>query len=297
MKIPFLLVTNLLTISLFSSPEALACSCACWSNAQQASQRPGVITAVVETKISHNDGSALIDVKKVLKGPATTGEIRVLGQDGQNCNGSLVTDTSVPWVLLFSQTDDGYQSVACAESALPLFADGSAEIELGEKARVTREELQRLLDYRLVPSVKGLSCNFGVSRMFVNLDSPEQPEWDLNIFESKSTNKPEDLSLDYQRDLAGNGPRLGKIHASAFVYRLRADEFSINVNLTDPFFATRSATSGIVSMRNSYEAGPLSVTRFTKFDGGNSVEGSPFLSHTTSVECRLNVGLPLVAVE
>ncbi len=286
---------GLFAAAFFLTPTfSFACSCAGWSSAQQGAQKSGALVAIVETKADLGGGLATVQIKQSLKGNQPTGEISVLGQDGLNCNGELILDKGVPWVLLFQKVDGKYYSLACGEAALPITAENKVQLTLGEKTEISLNDFRDLVSYRKVPTVKGLSCAFAANRTYVNLDSPEDPAWSFSFYETAASDA--SMNVDFERDLGGRGPRIGMFKGSASAHMIRPDEFGISVSMTDPFFTSTAHTSGTIDLRRSYTSSPLSITRYTKLDGSDYVIDNPFLAHTTSADCSVHVGLPLIPV-
>jgi hypothetical protein len=285
-----------LTASVFfvSSTNAFACDCRSWSNAQQASLREGTLVAKVETIQNYDDGRALVKISEMLKGELAETQISVLGQDGLNCNGELIHETGQPWILLFGKTESGYHSVACGEASLPITKENKVKWKVGgEEAELSQVELRELLAFKIIPSVKGISCSLTLRRNFVTTeDSPFEMDYFKNVESSGA------LSLGYTEDFSARGERLSRLELSATAVKAGAGIFSLRTTLKDPFFSSTREVSRTFSMRDTYRPEPLSFLKFTNLDGGDYNDGDkgPFLAHTVTAECGLNVGFPLVPV-
>lgn len=291
------LLLAVFTFSLLSSTNAFACSCMRWSNAQQAALREGTIVAKVETLDSLGEGRALVKVSEVLKGELTETELTVLGQDGLNCNGELILEKGQPWILLFRKYENTWHSVACGEAALPVTAENKVKwkLEGPETAELSPAEFRELIEYKIVPSVRGLSCALTLRRNLVgNIDdSPLEMDY------FKSINSWDSQSLKYTEDFSSRGEKLARAELSVTTLKTGSGMYSFRTRFLDPFFSSTREAIRPVSMRDSYRADPLSFLKFTNLDGSEYKDGDegPFLAHTVIADCGLSVGFPLVPVD
>lgn len=286
-----------LVLTILTAIESLACSCSDFANAQQAAQLENVIIAKVET-LSNTDGKARVRVEKVFKGDIKNVYLNVQGQDGLNCNGENLP-VGAKGVLLFTDSDEGYQTLSCANTTIPLTSSGKYQLFLGEEFLLSEKELRDVLNFKLQASVKSAECQLNVSRMAVPFDSAPQFNFHYDTFVSATTTSNAPAVLTTTVDLSAQAPNIGELFFYAEVSKSGSSTYDFSVRLKDPFtqlVADRFTTT--LDLRKSLQFAGPSLTRYTDLAGNPMYNSNqPFLAHQTQAFCSLNLGNPLEVVK
>lgn len=281
---------------LLTSP-AQACSCMEYSNIQQAAQRKNIIIAKVQTIASH-DGKAKVRIEKVFKGEIDKVYLEIQGQDGLNCNGQnfSVGETGV---LLFQKTDDGYNTLVCAETQALQDNAGLYNINLGENFLLTETELKDVLDFKLRATIKSAECQINVDRISVPFDSAQHMNFSYRTIVSATAVRGEFSAMNTTVDLSTMAPQIHELNFYSEVTTLTPLSYQFNIRLKDPFTGLiLNNWSTQLDPRQSLQFIGPSLNRFTDL-AGNPMHQSdqPFLAHETRSFCWLNQGKPLELVK
>lgn len=287
---------RLFVLILFFSIPTFACTCMELHNIQQAAQKPKVIIAQVKTQSLTDNGKAIIKIDKVWQGSVSKNTIEVLGQDGVNCNGSHLPVNS-KGVLLFRQTTNGYETLSCAETAIPLTFDNLYKVQLGEDIYLNASELKQVLTGKLKPTIKSADCQITVERTSVPYDNQPKMNFNYTTTVSGTISKSDVTTLKTKVDLSKQATQIGELSFSAAIQPVNQHEYKFNIQIKDPFTGTPQENwSGTVDTRKSYHLTGPEFNRLTDADG-KPYKGSdkPFLSHQLRSFCQLNIGKPLIS--
>lgn len=293
----FCLGLTLLVVSQFFSSPSPACSCANFANAQQAAQVKNVIVAKVET-ISLAEGKARIRVEKVLKGDIENVYLDVQGQDGLNCNGDNLS-VGQKGILLFHNTESGYQTLSCATTNIRLNSSGLYQIYLGEEFLLTEKELKDVLDFKLQASVKSAECHISVERMAVPFDESSNFNFRYDTMVSSAPTGEGYTQLATTVNLATMGPKLYELFFFSEVKKIEKSIYDFTLRMNDPFTTTvLDHWNTQLDIRKTLQFNGPSLTRYTDLAGNPMTDSNqPFLAHQTRSFCALNLGKPLELVK
>lgn len=286
-----------LLLTLLTALESLACSCSDFANAQQAAQLENVIVAKVETLIL-SEGKARVRVEKVFKGEIKNVYLNIQGQDGLNCNGENLP-VGAKGVLLFTSTDEGYQTLSCATTSIPLTPNGKYQLFLGEEFLLSERELKDVLNFKLQASVKSIECRLNVSRMAVPYDSAPllNFQYDTSLLAVPTPDTTTTLTTTV--DLSAQTPNIGELFFYAEVSKAGTSNYDFSLSLKDPFTQLlANRFTYLLDIRKTLQFEGPSLTRFTDLAGNPMVDSNqPFLAHQTQAFCALNLGHPLEVVK
>lgn len=288
---------------LFSGCVALSCTCESWQNAQQAAQSSGVIVAKVKTLKSNGDGSANLEIQKVFKGNLKTKRVKVLGQDGVNCNGEMIHSSKKPWVVLFSKYEGQYETVSCADTALRINSSNK-KIEFSfqeenEVTELTESEFSKLLRFQLRPTIKGLHCFIDLRRTYITPGTFDPNPHELNFEYLESHFSDGFGPMKVQIDFSNRGPKLSFLKLEVKMRPISKFRYNVQTSMTEPFFSKLLTGQSTVDIRKSYNIETVSDHTYTNVNLDPSVPNNPnepFVGHTSMADCSLQAGLPIVGL-
>ncbi len=280
-------------VCLLQVPAARACTCFEWVNAQQAAQRDDVIVAKVRTVKYEARGRTTIEIQETLQGRVDQQTLVVQGQDGLNCNGSVISTTE-PWIVLMNKVGNSYQTVSCAASALPIDSQtGKIKIHLGTEMNVTVEELRRVLKFELAPTVKGVDCDVSAQRYIFPYDDPRADQYRFS-FSQKLSSQDGILNAELVADLSDKGSRLSTLETSVLALEKNSQTYEMSASLREPFFSQITTDTAVIDTRYTHSGTVTYFSKSTDIDGNETKDGElPHLLHQTVALCTLRVGEPL----
>lgn len=283
--------------ALFFSTQTFACDCMGFANAQQAAQSKNTIIAKVET-ISLNNGKARVRVEKVLKGDIENVYLDIQGQDGLNCNGENLP-VNQKGILLFEKTSDGYKTLVCATTQIPLNSLGLYQIYLGEEFLLTEKEIKDVLAFKLQATVKSAECQISVERILVPYNNDSEMNFHYDTAVSATPTRDEVTILKTTVDLSPLAPNVHDLFFYAEIQKLDNSNYDFSIRMKDPFTGiVLERWSQQLDLRKNLQFSGPSLRRFTDLAGNPMTDSSqPFLSHQTGSFCSLNLGKPLEVVK
>ncbi len=278
--------------------KADACSCAGFTNALHAAQGEDVnVAKVITLKNQNRAGVATVKIQQMFKGQITDMTFEVQGQDGANCNGPVLSGED-SWIMLYTKTKTGYETLSCAESALSIDPKTrKVSIHLGDVFQLSEVEFQNLVDFKVQPTVKGLSCQMMAERYPVDFDEEVSKKHEIDFSKDVTSTAKERFTLTASEDLSSLGRDLSTFQIYAFASKINSTTYLVDSNLTDPFFGVTASSMGMADLKKSYGFTMPVITKNTDVNGKPAKEGKPFLSHTVHSRCQFVVGAPLVPVK